>query len=528
MVLVINFGFFARSMTQSLGEALLLTDIMYLDGTFLPALFLVSMIRAFNLKCPRWFKVILFSTAFAHLVLVWVGCKNGMYYLNPTITITPNGTVLTHTPGPLKFLHFVFLGFILAVTIGLLIFGLFKRERVSKIVLFSQVSIFVVLLAFYGLELVLHLPFEIMPVLYMLGVWTIVFSYRYTKIHNIDVIVNSKYDGLTDVGYVAFDLKGHFLTANRKALAIFPDLQKIPVDGTVTDFAASLFEIFGKSIEDLKAGNQKAKLIKLGTQTYRYEVSYFNIKRNDKKDGILFEFSDDTERQRYLEFVEHYNDTLQKSVKEKSKHITEIQQKIVLGLSEIVENRDSNTGGHVKRTSDIVKILVKTLSEIGKFTLKDNFIEDVIRAAPMHDLGKIAVDNSILCKPSRLTEEEFSLMKTHAPKSAEIVHSILDGVEEEHFVLLSSNLARHHHERWDGKGYPDGLAGNQIPLEARIMAIADVYDALVSKRCYKEPMSFEQAYDIIIENMGSQFDPNLQEVFEKSRVQLEEYYTNIN
>ena len=261
--------------------------------------------------------------------------------------------------------------------------------------------------------------------------------------------------------------------------------------------------------------------------TYKYDVSYFNIEVGKKQDGFLFEFVDDTERQKHMEFMEHYNDMLQKRVREKSQHITEIQQKIVLGLSEIIENRDSNTGGHVRRTSDIVKILVKTVQDIGKITLDSEFIDDVIRAAPMHDLGKIAVDNSILCKPARLTDEEYAVMKTHAIKSAEIVHSILEGVEEEHFVKLSSNLAKHHHERWDGKGYPEGLSGEKIPLEARIMALADVYDALVSKRCYKEPMSFEEARKIILENMGTQFDPNLREIFEKSCNQLENYYKNL-
>ena len=125
-----------------------------------------------------------------------------------------------------------------------------------------------------------------------------------------------------------------------------------------------------------------------------------------------------------------------------------------------------------------------------------------------------------------VTEEEFATMQSHVVKSANLVEQILNGVEEEHFVKVAFNVARYHHEKWNGMGYPDKLKGEEIPLESRIMAIADVYDALVSKRCYKEPMSFEQAYSVMIESMGSHFDPKLEQVFILSREKLEEYYSS--
>ena len=127
----------------------------------------------------------------------------------------------------------------------------------------------------------------------------------------------------------------------------------------------------------------------------------------------------------------------------------------------------------------------------------------------MHDLGKIAVDDAILRKPGRFTPEEFEIMKTHASEGAKIVHQILDWTDDYEFHIIAENVAHYHHERWDGSGYPCGLAGEDIPFEARVMAIADVYDALVSKRVYKDSMSFEQADAIILSGMGSQFDPSL-------------------
>ena len=146
----------------------------------------------------------------------------------------------------------------------------------------------------------------------------------------------------------------------------------------------------------------------------------------------------------------------------------------------------------------------------------------------MHDLGKIAVDDQILRKPGRFTPEEFEIMKTHAAEGARIVSKILEGTDDEEFAKTAINVAHYHHERWDGSGYPEGLKGEDIPLEARIMAVADVYDALVSKRVYKEKMSFEDADKIIMDGMGKHFDPRLEEFYVRARPKLEEYYRNID
>jgi HD-GYP domain-containing protein (c-di-GMP phosphodiesterase class II) len=153
------------------------------------------------------------------------------------------------------------------------------------------------------------------------------------------------------------------------------------------------------------------------------------------------------------------------------------------------------------------------------------FYDDMVAAAPMHDIGKIAIDDKVLCKPGKFTDEEFAEMKTHAEKGAIIIKNLLSNFQSEFFVEIAKNMAGSHHERWDGSGYPYGLKGDSIPLEARVMAIADVYDALVSKRCYKEPFSFADAYDIIDKAMGKHFDPNLKKYFDQSREELEAYYT---
>ncbi|MBR4467175.1 MAG: HD domain-containing protein, partial [Clostridia bacterium] len=193
-----------------------------------------------------------------------------------------------------------------------------------------------------------------------------------------------------------------------------------------------------------------------------------------------------------------------------------------------VESRDNSTGGHVKRTRAGVRILIDAIRRDGKMQLPDDFCERIVKAAPMHDLGKIAVDDAILRKPGRFTPEEYEEMKKHAPEGARIIREILADTEDKSFRSIAENVAHYHHERWDGSGYPDGLKGSEIPLEARIMAVADVYDALVSKRVYKERYSFETADKIILEGMGTQFDPQLKASYEAARPQLEAYYSQEN
>jgi len=193
-------------------------------------------------------------------------------------------------------------------------------------------------------------------------------------------------------------------------------------------------------------------------------------------------------------------------------------------MATMVESRDNSTGGHIRRTSEGVRIL---LGEMWDRNLTDSFRKKLIKAAPMHDLGKIAVDDVILRKPGRFTPEEFEKMKAHAAEGARIVHEILKDTDDDEFHLIAENVAHYHHERWDGSGYPNGLKGEEIPLEARIMAVADVYDALVSKRVYKEKMSFEKADQIIMEGMGTQFAPEMEEIYVRARPKLEAYYNSL-
>ena len=201
-----------------------------------------------------------------------------------------------------------------------------------------------------------------------------------------------------------------------------------------------------------------------------------------------------------------------------------MQNKLVIGMATMVEGRDNSTGGHIKRTSAVVAFIVEEITKDPSYHLKNHFASNLIKAAPMHDLGKITVDDVVLRKPGKFTPEEYAIMKTHSEEGAKIVKNILNEYGDENFELIAENVAHYHHERWDGNGYPKGLKGEEIPLEARIMAIADVYDALVSKRVYKDEFSFEDANKIILDGMGKQFDPGLEKYYLLAREKIEKYY----
>ena len=234
-----------------------------------------------------------------------------------------------------------------------------------------------------------------------------------------------------------------------------------------------------------------------------------------KDGGYIVEMKDCTDRKKYYDLLSNYNSELEQQVANQTRHISYIQQKTILGMASMVENRDNNTGGHIKRTSDVIGIFVDTIKSNHLIELSDEFCEDLIKAAPMHDLGKIGIKDSILQKPGRFTDEEFEIMKTHAEKSAEIIEKILRGVEEEHFVNVAANVARYHHEKWNGQGYPMGLSREKIPLEARIMAIADVYDALTSKRPYKDPYTPSEAIEYLMGGCNILFDESIVRAFMK-------------
>ena len=231
----------------------------------------------------------------------------------------------------------------------------------------------------------------------------------------------------------------------------------------------------------------------------------------------------------YRKQLENTVEDQAKELVERSEQIDEIQAAVIIGMANLIEERDNNTGHHVKNTQYYVKMMCDALVEQGIYTdtLTSEFRDRLVKAAPLHDVGKIKITDLILQKPGKLSEEEFKIMQNHTRFGADILEDILGKVEDAEYLKVARNVALYHHERWDGNGYPEGLCGDEIPVEARIMAIADVFDALYEDRVYHRGIrSLDTVLGIMQDSAGTQFDPALVKVFLTLQDQIQEYVDN--
>jgi len=213
--------------------------------------------------------------------------------------------------------------------------------------------------------------------------------------------------------------------------------------------------------------------------------------------------------------LQNYNDNLEKMVKEKTERIVELKNAVMEAIAELVERRDDATGGHITRTSKYLRKFISAVLSSGLYKNQTSSwnIDQMILSAQLHDVGKIAIDDAILRKPGKLTDEEFETMKKHTVLGGEIIKDIQKKAGEQEFLDYAFVFSVYHHEKWNGSGYPYGKSGEDIPLPARLMAIIDVYDALISERPYKKSFTHEEAINIIKDGRGTHFDPTLTDLF---------------
>jgi len=224
--------------------------------------------------------------------------------------------------------------------------------------------------------------------------------------------------------------------------------------------------------------------------------------------------------------LERHNLYLEELVNEQVREISDSQMATILAVSKLAEYRDDETGQHIERTRMLCRIIAEQLRCNLHYEEKinDAYLENIFHAAPLHDIGKVGIADSILLKPGKLASEEFEIMKTHTMIGANTLHTVRSKYPKNAFVNMGIAIARTHHEKWDGSGYPDGLAGGDIPLAGRIMALADVYDALRSQRPYKDPFTHEKSCRLILEGKGKHFDPAVVEAFQEVEARFAQIY----
>lgn len=528
LIPVANVAAVLVAQSNTIEEALVGLKLSYVGGCFvlMAAMFLIFDICGVELK-PWMRATCVLVSSLVYASALTIGHLDIFYKGIPALSEAYGASYIVDKQ--YGFMHTVFYALVIvyyALTVAVIIYSFFKKKQVPRMILtLISITVTIAMVGFFGGRLVNN-KVELLPLTYNIGmVFYLIIASRLRLYDASDSVTDSLVEK-GDVGFVSFDAKMRYLGSNETAKNMIEEINGYTVDHFVDNYDVAKEHIL-PLIERFKANPEDNKsYLELNDKIYLLTMNRLVVGKFYQ--GYQLLINDDTVNQNFIKLIKNYNAQLEEEVKKKTENIVAMQNKLVVGMATMIESRDNSTGGHIKRTSDGVRFLIEAMKEDKYPGLDEQFCLNIIRAAPMHDLGKIAVDDAILRKPGRFTPEEFDVMKKHAPEGARIVHQILEGTDNIEFMKIAVNVAHYHHERWDGSGYPDGLKGEEIPLEARIMAIADVYDALVSKRVYKERMSFEDANKIILDGMGKHFDKALEPYYLKARDKLEKYYLELD
>lgn len=531
LICISCFGYVTIANAESLGVALVGNMLTYMGACFLPYCFLLCLSELCQMPIKKWQSLLMFGYNCVVFALVWLTLDNVMLYYSGMEIIKEAGiTLLITHAGPLRILYEVSVAFYGVAVVAVVISAFRHKRNISYKNLWMLISLELATIGMYVFEKISNHTVDWVCIGYIIDEFILlVLIYRIGK-YDVSESIAGSINGQEDYAYMIFDKKLNYLGCSPMLKKFFPTVTHVKVDRPIDPQGNPVIE---KAVAWLTScvitGIRDPLYVTTGGRDLKCTWRPINNGPFGKQSGYLVELFDDTNQRKYMSLISNYNAQLEGEVEAKLEHIQEMQDQIIIGISDIVESRDNSTGGHVKRTSEAVRIFMDELEkESAEFHMTKRYVENVIKAAPMHDLGKIAVEDYILKKPGRFTDAEYQLMKVHATVGAQIVEKALNGVEDAAFMDVAKNMAHYHHEKWNGKGYPEGLSGEEIPLEARIMALADVFDALVSKRCYKEKYSYDEAFKIIEDSLGSHFDPELGKAFLKCREELEAYYNEVD
>lgn len=522
---VMGFGiaghlFLALSTTEA--EAILANKIAYTSAAFVPMLFFLGELTLCNIKVSRKLHTTLFIISCIVLGFALTVGQSDIFYKNFTLVNNFGVTDYVAEYGPAHILYNLMLVSYLLSGLVIFVISLYKRKNISYKNLLSLAILGAITVCSFFVMRALSCDMLMTPAMYLLLQYTLLIIIHRIGKYDIQSTIQDTLEFQNENAYVSFAEDLSYIGCNDIALHYFPVLKQLRVDTKVQE-SDELGKILLDQISKFNP-NEFSHTTSFQYGKMHYKSTLKNLLHGNKVCGYMFRIEDDTKMQRYIKLLDNYNNSLVTDVQNRDSHIQAIQEQMILGMANMVESRDNSTGGHIRRTSEAVKIFVNEMRKDDAYRPMNSFFSVVAKAAPMHDLGKIAVGDAVLRKPGKFTDEEFDVMKTHAEKGAAIAENLLKYVESEQLVTIAKNMAHYHHERFDGTGYPNHLKGSDIPLEARIMAIADTYDALVTRRSYKEKMSYAEAYEVIINAMGTQFDPQLKKYFINCHRELQAYY----
>ena len=529
-ILVTNFGHWLLGFSESVEGAVIANKVNYLGASFLPMFMFFALLQICKISIPRWLNLVLILMSFGICALAMTVGYFPAYY--ETVEYVVQGGVgnyrATYGWGHAVFNAFL-VGYVL-LDLWIIIRAILHQKMVSLKNITAMIVGEIATIFSFFIARACDCDMLVMPCVYVFDQILLLYICNNVKWYDVTECVIESIEAESSFAYLSFTADGAYLGANRIAVDFFPEFTKMRVDARLKG-DSELQKIFMEWIDEFK--ENKALMNYSLTKEFNNEDRHYKcemkvLRQVHGKNVFLFRIEDNTQEHCYIDALGLSHSVLLKNKAKTENEVQSVQEKWIVGMAQMAESRAGNMDGHIKRTSEVVKILVTKMRERGAQDLSDHFLDVLVAAAPMYDLGKVAIDDVVLRKPGRFSLDDYEIMKTHVEKGANIIEKLLSDVKDSYFVSVAKNMALYHHERWDGTGYPEQRSGESIPMEARIMALADVYDALVSKRCYKERMSFREARDVILASMGKQFDPQLKDCFLDCQEQLMDYYCSVD
>ena len=483
------------------------TKFSYFGKPFVVFFMYLFIMEYCNLVVPKVRRNIFFGICILICGLVSTNEYHHLYY--SSVSYTQEGLfphlILNH--GVLYNLYTAFIAYYFAVILWVVIR---KLRQTKAAIIRKQVWMLLgmVLLSMLSLVLfLLHLTngYDTTALAYLVAAF--IFERLVRKYRLFDTLTLAQEEAVNHManGLIVMGTAGEVLYSNEEADRILSCLEQ---------------EEVSRELEDLKKLAREQEYLFLDTcaaadgekhQTSEkcvYELALHDISKGETTYGQTLTMAEITDRY-------YYTERLQRELRSKTKEVVQIQRDIIGSFAAMIEARDGITGLHIKNTGNLVRVLVNVMAQDDRYKdiITPEYADMVAAAARLHDIGKIAIPDRILQKEGKLTEEEFAVMKTHPEEGARILKSTLKDLENDTYCEIAYDMALYHHEKYNGAGYPKGIKGEEIPLSARIMAVADVYDALRSKRHYKEGFSKEKSMAIMEESRGSHFDPEIDDIF---------------
>ncbi|MBP3708968.1 MAG: HD domain-containing protein [Treponema sp.] len=500
-----------QSPVNSIDMLVFATKLQYFGTCMLYSTFLIFGMRYFQVALPSWLYWVIVVVSMMFVIITLTFDKHQLFYVSYHVENIDGIHVLVKKYGIFHTLYYIMIvlanAAFTAVFVKMIKAGNKNRTRTNLLLYLAAImpSICYFIGAVFRIK-----SFKMVPVGITIasGICLYLITVRkYLDIKNVaqTMLINSLEDAIIVVD-TSYCLE-HYNTC---AANVFPVLKTIKIKEPFIDKTEKIRAIYAPLLYD---HTEDVEDYESGGQIYKPEVKPI-VDSYGKIEGYILGLQNVTIEREKERLLESYNNSLRTQVAIQTRRLSDIQDEMIRGFATLAEGHSLDTGKHVRRTSSYAWIIATEMMRKNMHAdiIDDEWIETLRKVAPLHDIGKIAITDAILNKPGKLTQEEYVVMKTHTVIGAEIIQTIMKNNDAQ-YVEMASNVAKYHHEKWDGTGYPEGLAGKKIPLEARIVAVADVFDAIVSKRAYKEASQASKAFDIIDNDAGTHFDPEIVQVF---------------